>query len=119
MRYRNLGLLFLFIFLSLSSAAFAETKLKTAKVKSPSAMTNVDWLLMSQKEKAYCLVSIMQSLHKQGIPLAKSPEDYAVLIDKVVDSPELKANTVKNILTSIIYANEPQSRPAINALQRK
>ena len=104
-------LLFLIFFLLLiPNFIYAETLKK---------ITNVDWLLMSRKEKEDYIMSSMKIFQTQGISLRKTSLQYLSEIDNITDSPTLKPTTVDNIFTTIVLIGEPGSRNAMNQLNKR
>ena len=104
MRVKRRLILALSLFL-ISNLVYAEA---------PKQVTNIDWLLMSRKEKSDFILSAMKRLQSQGIPLSRTPQQYISEIDTVADSPNLKPAPVDKILTALVLVNEPGSRKAFD-----
>ncbi len=82
--------------------------------------TGKDWRQrMSLKEKFISIFAPSLLFHRYGVPLRRPINDYIQTIDKVLmENPYLEKEDVSNIFASTIYAYEPESRPALDSLER-
>lgn len=82
--------------------------------------TGKDWTQrMSLREKFISIFAPSLLFHRYGVPLRRPINDYIRTIDKVLmENPYLEKEDVSNIFASTIYAYEPESRPALDSLER-
>lgn len=80
--------------------------------------TGKEWVeKMSRKEKFISLFAPMILFHRYGVPFRKTPDQYISQIDKVLlYNPYLEPEDMADIFASTVYAYEPESRPAFDAL---
>lgn len=73
---------------------------------------------MSPVEKLISILKPYITLQKYGVPVRHTPQDYIEKIDRVLlYNPNLGNEDVSNIFSSTMYAYEPQTRPALDALE--
>ena len=92
----------------------------TVQANSEVFTTGKDWTQrMSVKEKFLSIFSPSLLFHKYGVPLRRPIDEYIPTIDKVLlNNPYLEKEDVANIFASTVYAYEPESRPALDSLER-
>lgn len=103
--------LLLAVFLCSNSAIAAEQP-------KPSPVLGADWLIMSPKEKTDYLVIAMKFLSGKGIPLRKPIGYYGQAINLLTDKPGSEKALVLDLLTSIVYKEDPRARPLIDKMKR-
>ncbi len=81
--------------------------------------TGKDWAeRMSPREKIMAVVAPAMLLHQHGIPVQRPISEYIPTMDRVVlNNPYLKNEDAANIFVSTVYAYEPESRRALDALE--
>jgi hypothetical protein len=89
------------------------------KVQPPKKQTGTDWLLMGPMEKVECVNATVAFLIKKGIPISQTPHIYGALLNSVVDQPGADKADIVNLVTTLVYKNEPQTRPIINQMRNK
>lgn len=85
----------------------------------PKNPTGADWLLMTPEEKVQCVESSVSFLKKKGIPVGQPASYYGAMLNSVVDEPGAEKASITNIVTTLIYKNEPQTRAIIDSLRVK
>ena len=82
--------------------------------------TGKDWRQsMTKKEKFLAAFAPYILYYRYGVPFRKPPQEYVSDIDKIlIYNPYLESEDVANILASTVYALEPESRPAFEAMAR-
>ena len=110
LRLLSLALLILAIFESGRVCAYEET-----------FSTGRDWVQrMSKKEKFIAVFAPMILFLRYGVPFQKKPNEYIDVIDQaLMVNPYLESEDVANIFASTVYAYEPGSRPAFDAMARE
>ena len=88
---------------------------------SSSFSTGKDWKdHMTEDEKLMSLMAPMIIYHRYGVPFILTPEKYIPKIDKIIlKNPDLGGEDVANIFASTVYAIEPESRHAWDALEEQ
>ncbi len=83
--------------------------------------TGQDWIeKMSAREKFISLFVPMMLFRRYGVTFHRSPEKYISTMDSVLlNNPYLESEDVANIFASAVYAHEPESRPALEAMERE
>lgn len=91
-----------------------------AQADSETFTTGKDWVQkMSVREKFLSLFAPTLLFHKYGVPLRRPINEYIPTIDKVLmENPYLEKEDVANIFASTVYAYEPESRQALDSLER-
>ena len=91
-----------------------------AQADSETFTTGKDWVQkMSVKEKFISVFAPSLLFHRYGVPLRRPINEYIPTIDKVLmENPYLEKEDVANIFASTVYAYEPESRPALDSLER-
>jgi hypothetical protein len=77
-----------------------------------------DWLLMTTKEKEAFLNSEMDFIERKGIPLQRPMQYYGAAINEVLMQPGTDKAEVTTILLSIVYKDDPRTRPMIDKMKR-
>jgi len=82
--------------------------------------TGKDWQNnMSDGEKLIALVAPTMLFQNYHVPMQKSLLEYITTINRILlYNPYLEKEEVANIFASAVYAYEPQSRPALENLER-
>ena len=82
-------------------------------------VTGRDWVQkMSIKEKFMALVVPMNLFHRYGVDFRKTPPEYIRIMDNVLfNNPYIESEDVANILASIVYFTEPESRAVFRLMQ--
>ncbi len=82
--------------------------------------TGKDWSYrMSKREKFLAVFAPYILYHRYGIPFRKEPNAYILDIDRIlVYNPYIENEDIANIFASTVYALEPESRPAFQAMAR-
>ncbi len=82
--------------------------------------TGSDWSeRMSVREKLISLIPPTILMHRYGVPMKRPLDDYLPAIDRFLDyHPQLEKEDVANIFTSTVYSDEPESREAIEIMER-
>jgi hypothetical protein len=90
-----------------------------AHAKESERVVGQDWLLMSAEEKGIYIFSAMEVLRKNGVPLAKTPDQYTALIDsELIDNPNSLKIDVTNVLATVVYENESGSEEALSKITK-
>ena len=83
-------------------------------------VTGLEWLQMSMGERMDSLLASMVVLDKSGVKLKRAPNDYYDAVrESLKAAPDLYSSDLTNILASIVYAKEPDTRPALEKLRSK
>ncbi len=82
--------------------------------------TGKDWVeSMSREEKLISLIPPTLLFNHYGVRLRYSPDKYIPTIDRVLlNNPYLEKQDMANIFASTVYAYEPESRPALDVMER-
>lgn len=83
--------------------------------------TGSDWVeKMSVREKLMSLIPPTLLMRRFGITTRYAGEEYVDAIDKLLEyHPELLNEDVSNIYVSTVYVVEPETRPALEAMERE
>lgn len=83
--------------------------------------TGRDWVeKMSSKEKFISIVAPLILFTRYGVPFHHTPPEYIDMIDRILYyNPYLEHEDVANIFASTMYAYEPESRPALENMERE
>ena len=111
---------FLFFLMLSAQLLFFPCVTVSASNSAESFSTGKDWQNnMSDGEKLIALVAPTMLFQNYHVPLQKSLLEYIVAINRIlVYNPYLENEEVSNIFASAVYAYEPQSRPALENLER-
>jgi hypothetical protein len=83
-------------------------------------VSGLEWLEMSVGERTDQIVASMLKLAQEGIPLANPPDEYYRAVHFAVRrDPSYNRVPVTTILALEAYENEPEARPAIDALRAR
>lgn len=106
--------------LILTAAVFLAAS-AAAQEYSESFSTGKDWTeKMSKGEKFIAVFAPFILMHKYGVPMQKTPADYIADVNRVLlYNPYLGKEDVANIFASTVYNSEPESRPALEAMERE
>ena len=111
MRKLRFSICLVFLGLLISSAAFSDGSKK---------VTGMDWLQMSSDDRMQCVRDFMQNVSDHGVILEKISDDYyEALEEKLHSNPAAYKAGVDEILFSIVYETEPDSREALKLLKNE
>jgi len=80
----------------------------------------LEWLQMAMDEKQDQILASMYVLNQYGVTLHKSPNYYYNLIEeKLSANPNLYNTNLTDILSTIVYEKEPETREALNRILKK
>lgn len=108
--------LVLMVFCAVASPAFAA---ETPRTLAPPMSTGADWLLMTPQEKVQCVNAAVAFLKAKGIPVQRHPGYYGAALNTVVDQPGAEKANITNLVTTLVYKAEPQTRVVIDQLRIK
>lgn len=81
--------------------------------------TGYSWLKMNDAERLDYVMTSLYILSSHGVEYKGSPKGYMGAIGEKLDkSPELYEANVTNILASVIYETEPQSRGGLERIRK-
>lgn len=84
-------------------------------------VTGKEWLeKMSVREKLLSLIPPTLLMHRYGVSMRYPAEGYIETMDKVLEqNPEISQEDVSNIYVSTLYTYEPESRDALDNMERE
>ena len=98
----------------------ADQKEDAAKVEHLEDVSGMDWFELSLGERMDHILASMSILSHQGVPIKKSMNDYYNAVsEKLRTDPSLYETKITNILASIIYEKDPESRAKIDQFRNK
>ena len=78
-----------------------------------------EWAGMTHQEKFACILATIVWMDACKVPLSHSPNSYISKIDEILSlRPDMGDKDLAVVLASVVYHNEPQARPALEALQK-
>lgn len=132
------GFMSFIVFLSFSSfaAAITESEKKAAqeevaKALKPAQMqpdiikprgetTGLEWLQMSIGDRTEAILFSMYVLTQHGVDLAKTGNDYYNAVEeKLKLNPDLYHKDITNILASVVYETEPETRQTLDQWRKR
>ena len=98
----------------------AEQKDDAAKVEHLEDVSGMEWFELSIGERMDHILASMSVLNRQGVSIKKSMNDYYNAVsEKLRTNPGLYDTKITNILASIIYDKDPESRAKIDQFRNK
>ena len=93
----------------------ADQKDDAAKVEHLEDVSGLEWFELSIGERMDHILASMSVLSHQGVPIKKSMNDYYNAVsEKLRTDPGLYETKITNILASIIYEKDPESRAKLD-----
>jgi hypothetical protein len=108
------------VLLSLISVLFTVLPFTAALADSNETFSSgKDWMTrLNDREKIIAIIAPTVLLHRYGVPIQKSPDEYLEKIDKVLEkNPDLAKEDISNIYASTVYYYEPWTRKPLEELE--
>lgn len=92
----------------------------SAEVYREEFLTGKDWRERMTLRQKYMSLILPTALFKRfHVPMRRPIEEYIPTIDRVIDNnPYIETEDIASVYASTVFATEPESRPALAALER-
>ncbi len=98
---------------------FLDKKRKGAHEKKIPSLTGREWLLQLSEWRIHFVLTAMDYLRNQNVPVKESYQKYIFILDEYfLAHPEESASSPPDVLAVIIYERDPEARAAIDRWKR-